>query len=90
MKKVLKRLFIIVLAILILSFIYNLSSYIRKGKLIINVTTSSSYYNDSNIIGMIEVQKYKDYSSIPVNSKVKIELLDKNSKKVKRCEESIW
>ena len=90
MKKVFKRLFIIALVILILSFIYNLSSYIRKGKLRINVTTSSSYYNDSHIIGMIEVQKYKDYSSIPVDAKVKIELLDNNSKKVRRCEESIW
>lgn len=83
MKKKFKIIFTIVLAILILGFIYNLSSLIRCGKQEIDVTTSSTYYSDSNLIGIVEVQKIKNYNTIPVDAKVKIELQDKNEKRVK-------
>lgn len=82
-KKILKTISIIFLTIIIVSFIYNLNSFIRKGGLEINVTTNKIYYSDSSLIGMLEVEKRKNNNLIPINAKVKIELLDENEKKVK-------
>ena len=87
-KKILKCIITIALIILILGFIYNLNSYIRKGKQKISVLTSSTYYSDSYLSGMLTVSKKKNYDTIPVKAKVKIELVDQNGKKVKHVKKA--
>ena len=82
-KKIIKTIFCIAIMILILAVIYNIYSFFSKGKQSINVKASSTYYGGSTLSGLLNVEKNKNYNSIPIKAKVKIDLIDKDEKRVK-------
>jgi len=79
--KILKSLAILIIAILAIFCIYNLINWIITGKQSIEVITGKQYYSNSNIEAIVKVKDLK--KDLSVASKIKVELLRSDGKKVK-------
>lgn len=84
--KVLKIILLIAFCCLFIYSIYNLKCFFSSGNLLVHVNLNSNYYSGSNLIGSISVRK-KDTQK-QINSKLKIELYEKNNKKIKGFKET--
>lgn len=84
-KKIIKTIVLALFVILICFFLYNFISYFRTGKQKINVSTTSQVYSNSNIEAIIDVD---DKNNNSIKSKVKIELLDSDGRRVKGIKKS--
>lgn len=80
-KKIVKKLFIFLIIALILFSIYNFTKFFTTGKQEIGIVTASKFYTNSKIEAIVSVDDAK--TNLSKKSKVTIELLDKDGKKVK-------
>lgn len=85
-KKTIKNKIAIILKIVILLvFLYSLTFIIRTGKQEITVKTVSSFSSGSDLNALVDVRKTKTNENL--ESKIIVELLDHNEKKVKKVKE---
>ncbi len=86
-KKIKKVVFCIIIAFILLFLFYNLFLLFTKNKLNVSIETNNNFYTNSEIMGLIRVRD-KNYNKL-VKSKVKIELYDEQSKKIKDVSQKI-
>ena len=86
-RKKLKGFFFIIIAIMLIISAYNFFAFFTKGKQVISVSSSSTYYSGSDINATVSVKKVKNDKLI--DAKLKAELYDKENKKIKNVKDQI-
>lgn len=80
-----KKIAVILKLVILLVFLYSLIFVVRSGKQEITIRTVSSFSSGSNLNALVDVKSKKTKENL--ESKLTIELLDHNEKKVKKVKE---
>jgi len=80
-KSVFKVIFSIIVGMLVISAIYNMYAFFTRGKQVITVKASSTYYTGSDICATVSVKNAEENKLI--DAKITAQLYDKDNKKVK-------